>query len=442
MFSRREFLSTSGLLAASATGLCRPAVAAAPVIRVGGDADRVAAEYIGQRKDLLRTHDPKVFLGYPGNMNMPAEGFFQWRQELRSVEVGRRVINNLGDPFRNRGVGASHMLEADLIERFAGRYGFEKGNVWGFVSNSGTDSNLHGAYIGGTLLHRRTGVMPRVYYTNEAHYSIEIVRDLLGLQEVLVHARDDGSMDTADLKAKLAANRDAPALVIATIGTTFRGAIDNIDDIQSQLKGYSAYVHLDAALFGGYLHGTDYVDSFLRQGPAGKRYDSMSISCHKFLGYPGVAGLFFMHEPDFEEFRNYFAEIHDPAYISHVPGTITCSRSPVPAAECHYYCTAPSLQQQIADANACLVNAAYLQGELSNHFPGLHPRHFDARSNIVYFDNRVAARVKKKWHLATVKATESQPVSLAHVVVMPHADRKLLDQFLTDLDTYRAGNAP
>jgi len=41
--------------------------------------------------------------------------------------------------------------------------------------------------------------------------------------------------------------------VIATIGTTFKGAIDQVDRIQEALKGYPSYLHLDAALFGGYL---------------------------------------------------------------------------------------------------------------------------------------------------------------------------------------------
>jgi len=443
MFSRREFLATSGLVGVSMSGMCRPVVDSLrekPGVEMASEG--VQGRYIKQRSEMLEQHDPKIFLGYPANLNIPDEGFFAWRRQLQTVEIGQRTVNNVGDPFRRRGVGAAHMLEADLIETFAGRYGFSAGDVWGIVSNSGTDSNLHGAYIGRTLLYRRHGVQPKIYYTREAHYSIQIVRDLLGMDEVMVAATAEGSMDLPDLKRKLAEHSDAPALIIATIGTTFKGAVDDIDGIQAAARGHSAYVHLDAALFGGYLHVTEFADQFQQFGPAGGRYDSLAVSCHKFPGYPGVAGLFMMNGETFEEFRNYFADVHDPAYISHVPGTITCSRDAIKAAECHYFCTPASLRQQARDAEQVLTNAQYLHSEMLTQFPQLKPRRVDARSNIVYFDDSIAEAVRSKWHLATVRARPGHTHGMAHVVVMPHADKQLLDQFLEDLDKHRQRPAP
>jgi histidine decarboxylase len=438
MLSRRRFLATSSILTAASTGLCRPSASwSGETIAPTSSPDQVAASYVARRRSNLRAKDPRIFLGYPANMNPPATGFEDWRIELKSVEIGQRSSNNVGDPFYDRGTFGAHMLEADLIERFARRYRFADGGAWGFVSNSGTDSNMHGAYIGRTLLHERTGVMPRFYYTTEGHYSIQIIGDLLGLKAVRVDANPDGSMNTTDLGEKLAANKEAPALVIATLGTTFKGAIDDIDAIQQQLKGFDSYLHLDAALFGGYIHVTDYLAQFAQQGPAGERYDSIAISCHKFFGYPGVAGLFIVGTAQFEEFRGFFSRVHDPAYISHVPGTITCSRDHVRAAECHYYCTAPSIAQQKEDAKMILSNAAYLQGELMSHFPDLNPSRFDERSNTIYFDHRFDEKLKKKWMLATIHPTADHPKALAHVVVMPHASRELLDDFLTDLNQYR-----
>lgn len=438
MLSRRQFLATSSLLTAASTGLCRPPAGwAEEAIAPASTPDQVAARYLARRRSNLKAKDPRVFLGYPANMNLPAAGFENWRKELSGAEIGQRSSNNVGDPFYDRGTFGAHMLEADLIERFARRYRFADGRAWGFVSNSGTDSNMHGAYIGRTLLHERTGIVPRFYYTTEGHYSIQIIGDLLGLEAVRVDANPDGTMNTADLGEKLAANKDAPALVIATLGTTFKGAIDDIDAIQHQLKGFESYVHLDAALFGGYIHVTDHLPLFEQQGPSGARYDSIAISCHKFFGYPGVAGLFIVETKDFEEFRAVFSRVHDPAYISHVPGTISCSRDHVRAAECHYYCTAQSIAQQQEDAKMILSNAAYLHRELNNHFPDLNPSRFDERSNTVYFDHRFDDKLKKKWTLATIHPTTDHPRALAHVVVMPHASRELLDEFLTDLNQYK-----
>jgi len=441
MFTRRTFLESSGMLAASTLALCRPALSSElPKVSRQTSADAVQRRYVKDRQAFYTEHDPKMFLGYPGNYNPIPQGFLDWREELRTVGVGEMLTTNVGDPFHKAAPYSTHPLEADVVRRFGARYGFPQDDLWGFVTNSGTDSNMHGAYIGRTLLKERTGVLPKIYYTEEAHYSIQIIRDLLGLEEVLIDTNADSGMDMEDLEAKLEQHRDAPVLLVATIGTTFKGGIDDIDAIQSRLKGKEAYVHLDAALFGGYLHASPFADEISRGGLDKKRYDSISVSCHKFFGFPSAAGLFLCGDKDFNEYRDYFEQVHDPAYISHVPGTITCSRDAVKPAEFHYFCTDPALARQQADAKLVLDNAAYLQQQMQSHFQDLNPVLANSRSNTVYFDNAVSAELKKKWVLATIKGTEEDGKSLAHVVVMPHASRALLDQFLNDLERDQKGS--
>lgn len=435
MISRRGFLTTAGaagMLAAAGYASCRPDEPLADTVEFP-DADYAGGrlEYLRRRKHALHKKDPKVFLGYPGNKNTPPEGYFKWQDELFGVEIGQRQNNNVGDPYRKRGVFNTHYLEAEIIDRFGARFGFDPQDTWGFISNSGTDSNMHGAYIGRTLLKQKSGVVPKIYYTGEAHYSIQIIRDLLALEEILVTTTPDGAMDSSDLKDKLKQNNDAPALVLATIGTTFKGAIDDIDAIQEALSGYDAYVHLDAALFGGYFQASEFAGDLAAYGPSGKRYDSIAVSCHKFFGFPMVAGMFVTNKATFEEYREYFSQVHDPAYISHVPGTITCSRNAVPPGLFHYFSTDEAFRIQAADAKAVLSNAAYLHKEMNNHFPGLDAKRADDRSNIIYF-KQVSDEVKRKWSLATIGKGITE--SLAHVVVMPHATRHYLDEFLSDLE--------
>lgn len=84
-----------------------------------------------------------------------------------------------------------------------------------------------------------------------------------------------------------------------------------------------------------------------------------------------------------------------------------------------------------------MQNAEYLRAEMQNHFPEFNPMLVDKRSNTVYFDNLVSKELKNKWTLATVNASKAHGKSLAHVVVMPHAEKWLLDNFLTDLDQDR-----
>ncbi len=432
MFTRRSFITSSA--AATSVALCRPVLATGGEVSApNGSPDAFQDAYIKQRRQLLENSDPRMFLGYPANMNLPAEGMLKWCRELHSVEVGRRSMNNVGDPFHGSPFG-SHELERDVVRRFGTRYGFPEDNLWGMVSHSGTDSNMHGAYIGRTLLKRRTGREPKIFYTGEAHYSIQVIRDLLGLEEVLVRTREDASMDIEDLELQLARNPDHPVLVIATIGTTFKGGIDDVDRIQAALKSRESYLHLDAALFGGYLQASPHADLLRQDRDGRRRYDSLAVSWHKFFGYHAVAGLFLCCRDDFESYRDYFAQVHDPAYISHVPGTITCSRDPVKAAEVHFYSTAAAMVQQQRDAKLILDNAAYLHDQLQRNFPQLAPRRVGPLSNTVYFNNHLSGSLIQKWSLATIRGKGEDKRGLAHVVVMPHASRELLDQFMNHLE--------
>ena len=56
----------------------------------------------------------------------------------------------------------------------------------------------------------------------------------------------------------------------------------------------------------------------------------------------------------------------------------------------------------------------------------------------VFFNNTIHA-LRRKWVLATVEASEQRGPSLAHVLVMPHVDRKILDRFLNDLEQDQKG---
>jgi histidine decarboxylase len=124
---------------------------------------------------------------------------------------------------------------------------------------------------------------------------VQILRDLLGLETVMVETLPDGGMDPDHLTYQLAENADFPALLVATVGTTFKGAIDNVSNIRDRLTGHESYLHVDAALFGGYLPFTRHaaqVSYLASNGAASSRYDSIAVSCHKFFGFPSPAGLF------------------------------------------------------------------------------------------------------------------------------------------------------
>lgn len=381
-----------------------------------------------ERKNLL--------LGYPVNMASPPAGFFAWRRELARVGLDQFPFNNVGDPFEHSHMDFnSHALERALIARFAELYRFPAGDAWGFLSHSGTDSNMHGVYMGRTILAGRTGRTPKIYFTREAHYSIQILADLLALEWIRVDTHPDGSMDAEALARRLAEHPDEPALVVATVGTTFKGASDQVDAIQAALAGRESFVHLDAALFGGFLPHTRFADAVSQRagGSAVGRYDSIAVSCHKFFGFPSPAGLFIATRAAFEEFRRRFGKVHDPEYLLQIPGTITCSRDAVKPAEFYFYSSPEEFARQRADAAQILRDTGWLLEQMQARFPALAPVRTDERSNIVYF-RRPSDAVIETYTLATMKITRGgERVPHAHVVVMPHATREVLERFLGDL---------
>ncbi len=433
MLTRRRFLGYSATSILAATAGCRPQGQDWLLHQEPESSN--TSPLLSDKIDLAGRRNR--MLGYPVNMKTPPEEFFAWQRQLNEVGIGAFNYNNVGNPFnKSTYLFNTHDFERDTILNFGELFSFLSNNTWGFVSHSGTDSNMHGMYMGRTVLKSRTGKMPKAYFTKEAHYSIEILRDLLGLETVLVETQQDGGMDPDDLRRKLNEDLNHPALVVATIGTTFKGAIDPVDRIQEVLQDHTGYLHLDAALFGGFLPYTSHADEvrFQSRNPSEKRYDSIAVSCHKFFGFPSPAGLFITTENNFSQFNELFSRVHNPEYIHQVPGTITCSRDAVKPAEFYFHTTPSAREINTKNARSILHNTAYLLEQMQTHFPQLQPVRTDERSNIVYF-RKPGNGIVKKFSLATMQWREHQDLQdYAHVVVMPHVNRQTLDEFLTDLD--------
>ncbi len=436
--SRRRFLALSGssLFAFTATG-CTP-------LATEVDFQSPVSEFTGSMSGVLQNKAESAlykqrFLGYPVNMNTPPDDFFSWRDQLAKAGIDQFAYNNVGNPFKPSPIPFNtHELEREVILRFADLYGFDADNHWGFLSHSGTDSNMHGMYMGRTLLKGRTGKAPRIYFTEQAHYSIQILRDLLGMEGVVIRALEDGSMDIDDLARQLAQYPNDPALVVATLGTTFKGAIDPLDRIQQLLQGKNSYVHLDAALFGGYFPYIRESREVLHQtemNSASSRYDSIAVSCHKFFGFPSPAGLFVTRETTYQEFNTLFSSIHNPEYIHHVPGTITCSRDAVKPAEFYYFSLPESIERQAEDARHILKMTNLLMEQMMTRLLKWQPARFSSASNTIYF-LCPPEEIIQKYSLATMELPTAQGIkSFAHVVIMPHVTEQVIDEFLFDLES-------
>lgn len=58
-------------------------------------------------------------------------------------------INNLGDPFIESNYGVhSRQFEVGVLDWFARLWELEKEEYWGYITNCGTEGNLHGILVG------------------------------------------------------------------------------------------------------------------------------------------------------------------------------------------------------------------------------------------------------------------------------------------------------
>ena len=358
-------------------------------------------------------------IGYPVCQYPNMSGFGEWYTKTGLCDI---ATNNVGNPYDgDQFVICSTDIEKKLIESIAPLFGISEDKEWGFVTNSGTDGNMHGIYFGAKKLQKETGMLPIVYVSKEAHYSSYRICDVQNLETRLIDRDINGSMDLDCLKRNIDPSR--PALIICAIGSTFMGGVDNQEGIQKvldEVKPIAIYKHLDAALFGGYLPFTKYKDivNMEKQG-----YDSIAISGHKFFGIDEPCGLFLSRMDVLKAQSAVKVE-----YLNNDMPLISCSRSGVAPLKFYWIFKNVGIDELTKQAEMMLENTEYLQQRFNEiGYPAWHTKY----SNTVFF-KRPALWIKKKYMLANGFAQEYGG-ELSHIVVMQHVTKDIIDEFINDL---------
>mgnify|MGYP003303545783 CR=1 FL=1 len=121
--------------------------------------------------DLVKKYYEKIdhAIGYPVCQYPNTTGFGEWYAKSGICDM---VLDNVGNPFgEEQFLLGSSLIEREVIMSFASLYDIPKDKAWGFVTNSGTDGNMHGIYFGAKKLQNETGMLPIAYVSKEAHYS-------------------------------------------------------------------------------------------------------------------------------------------------------------------------------------------------------------------------------------------------------------------------------
>eukprot|EP00039_Didymoeca_costata_P001960 m.56575 g.56575 ORF g.56575 m.56575 type:complete len:441 (+) comp11046_c0_seq1:277-1599(+) len=373
------------------------------------EADNEKVSEIMRNYEKTMQERTEMHLGYPYNLD------FEY-QEL--VKLQSYSINNLGDPWleSNYGVHARE-FEIGVLDWFAKLWHIDSNSYWGYITNCGTEGNLHGILVAREV--HPEGVL---YCSSETHYSVPKAARMYRMPFAEVETQVTGEMNLTHFRELLRKNTDKPAIVCANIGTTVKGAVDDLDGILDVLReeGFTEdrfYIHCDGALFGIMA---PFLDRKLGENALvtfEKPIGSVSVSGHKFLGTPMPCGVIITRMEHIQALSN------DVEYLNSRDATIMGSRNGHAAIFMWYNLCKKGLEGLYKDVQKCMINAKKLKQLLTDKDI---PCMLNELSSTVVFERPREGAFIRKWQLACKDG-------MAHVVVMPSVELSKLKRFVDEL---------
>ncbi len=343
----------------------------------------------------------RLQVGYPCNQD------FDYSDLLPFMEYS---LNNVGDPFHDSNFRSNtHEIEREVIARFASLMRLEQEHAWGYVTSGGTEGNMYGIYMGRELF--PDGV---VYFSQDTHYSVLKILRVLNVRNIMIKSQENGEIDYEDLRETIRIHRDSPVIFMANIGSTMKGAVDDVSRVRGILDDLAvtnAYIHADAALSGMIL---PFVDDPQPYGfDAG--FDSVSISGHKLIGCPLPCGVVLTK-------RDYVARIaRSIEYVGVLDTTLPGSRSGLTPLMLWYAFERLGMDGFRELVREMLAVAAYAV-ERFGEFGIPAWRH---KNSVTVVFPRPPGEVMRKWQIAPLG-------DIAHIITMPHVTREMVNEFVDD----------
>ena len=340
-------------------------------------------------------------VGYPCNQN------FDYSALLPFLSY---CANNVGDPFHDSNFRSNtHEMEREVIGIFADLMHLPQDQAWGYVTSGGTEGNMYGLYIAREMF--PDGVF---YFSQDTHYSVVKILRVLKARNIMIKSQDNGEVDYDDLRETIRINRDVPVIFMANIGTTMKGAVDDVSKVRAILDDLAVtnyYIHADAALSGMIL---PFVDEPQPYGfDAG--FDSVAISGHKMIGAPLPCGVALTR-------GEYVSRIaRSIEYVGVLDTTLTGSRNALTPLMIWYAFRQHGLDGFREIVAECLAVAEYAVARFNDS--GI-PAWRNRNSVTVVFP-KPSDDVVRKWQLAPYE-------DIAHLITMPHVTRATIDAVVDD----------
>lgn len=350
------------------------------------------------------------FLGYPCTSDFdysPLFPFFYY------------PLNNVGDPYEDTTFRLNtHDIEIEVLEYFREFVNAPKDGFWGYMTNGGTEGNMYGIYLARELLPK--GV---VYYSEDTHYSVAKILRLLRARNIMIRSLPNGEIDYEDLKETIRIHRDVPPIIFANIGTTMKGAVDNIERIKSifeELAIHDYYIHADAALSGMILPFVDDPQPFDFESGI----SSISISGHKMIGSPIPCGVALAKKANVDRIAR------SVEYIGTLDTTLTGSRNAITPLFLWYAIRAQGKDGFRKIIKRCIETADYAIEQFK--MAGIDA--WRNKNSITVVFPRPSNAIMNKWQLAIHG-------KIAHIITMPHVEKRhihaIIEDIINDQDTGR-----
>lgn len=251
-----------------------------------------------------------------GRLGIPQPPFPENHFVDETSEFLKLNPNNIGTTTRMPfSMDSCRELENQLIKELSSWFGDSTAD--GYMSSGSTEGNIMGLWLAREKL-KEFG-RPVVIAHSECHYSIDKACNLLNLPLIKSDkVRWKNPLDAEDINI-LTTEINCPLIIVATIGHTVTGIIDDVQSISHFINNSSlkCHLHLDAAVGGLFStlltkNNCDFITSDVK---------SITVDLHKygFSYYP--SGIFLCRK----DMQNLIASKAD--YISIFDDTLTGSRT-------------------------------------------------------------------------------------------------------------------
>lgn len=138
-------------------------------------------------------------------------------------------------------------------------YGTQFPNAFGILTSGGAMAHFTGLCAAVNCCKQKHGTIDKlvIYMNDQTHFSVPKAVRICGITQVrILKSNDQFETDVALLETQIQQDLQAgfmPAIIVANVGTTNTGAVDDLAACSAICNKYGMWLHGDAAYAGFYL---------------------------------------------------------------------------------------------------------------------------------------------------------------------------------------------